>query len=319
LQNWVLEEFGSHRVDSPSAAMGIHCNRLFEAHHPLSWPVRISRIAAALGLRPQPVYTTLLLGMADGSLDIETGRIVIRTRGGAAPATGSAEHRRIRFTYAHELVHALFYSISGGVLRRLAPPTRSDDERSHEETLCNCGARVLLMPDCLMEQIVACRNIATPDLLYKVIQAFEVNLEPAAYRMCEWVSPGPEDNAFWMISKKDHSGGPPLCTVCALPTSLTSERMHLLAGRQPLNRIKSTTVDEPWSLLRYILLDPVRHGWDTLELEPNVDVVTTETHIVKLTSRHRWLKWGRQPTYVWTEGTIEILNDQRRTRQRARE
>jgi hypothetical protein len=319
LQNWVIQEFGGNEVDSASAAMGIRCNRLFEDHHPLSRPVRVSRVAKALGIRPQPIYTTLIPGMADGSLDVSTGRIVIRTRGGEAPETGSSEHRRVRFTYAHELVHALFYSISGSVLQRIAPPTRSDRERSQEETLCNCGARVLLMPDRLMEQVVASREIAAPDLLYNVMQAFEVNLEPAAYRMCEWVSPGPEESAFWMISKKDHAGGPPRCTVCALTGGLTARRLHLLAGRQPLDRLEPTSGDEPWSLLQYVLLEPVRHGWDALKLAPNVEVVATETHIVKLRSRHRWLKWGRKPTYVWTEGTIEILDEIRRRRKPARQ
>jgi hypothetical protein len=293
------------------------CNALINRFHPVKYPVRVSSVVAGLGLEPQPVYSRKVAGLAGGSLDLAAGRIIIRTISGGPPTTGN-ELYYTRFCYAHEVAHALFYQTTVRPLARLAPAVLSARDKMIEEQLCNRGARSFLMPDKVMELVAGTSVEASESLLFSLINAFEVNLEPAAFRLSEWTAPLMRGDRFWMISKNDHLGGIPHCTACAIPVDLAADGVEFLAGRQPLNRVRPET-DEPgkkWSLLSFITAPP-KPGWDTLKYDPNVELLRTEKHIVKLRSQHKWIKWGSKPTYVWTEGSIEVVADRRRRRSRS--
>src|ERR1051326_8929591 len=141
LETWVLARFGG--VDARQTLCD-HAEKLVQATGTNLPPVNILMLAKAIGIVPWPIYES----GTEGAIKVidSRARIVLR-RLGKQHQTPFAISGRTRFTYAHELGHALFYDLQS------RPPIRLAPEGFHrlEEQLCNKVASRFIVPEFLLQ------------------------------------------------------------------------------------------------------------------------------------------------------------------------
>src|SRR5258706_8584086 len=105
LECWVQSRFEG---SDAKHAISQHAERIVRAAGIDAPPVSIVKLAKAVGIDPWPIYEA----GTEGALKVIDGRmrIVLRRKSNSRQMPG-AELGRTRFTYAHELSHALFYDL----------------------------------------------------------------------------------------------------------------------------------------------------------------------------------------------------------------
>src|SRR5438270_56385 len=115
LELWVIEHF---RGCDAKEAISRYAAKLVESTGIRTPPVCMVKLAKMVGIDPWPVYE---LG-TEGALKIVNGKLrIVLNRGRAILGARSSIGGRIRFTYAHEVAHALFYDLKSSPPVRLAP------------------------------------------------------------------------------------------------------------------------------------------------------------------------------------------------------
>ncbi len=156
LEAWIVQRFGG-----PDAKDGLakHAEKLVLQAGELRAPVRLAKIAQGMGLDPHPIYKPNAL---DGALKIIDGslRIVLRHNRSTPPSATSHQYPRLRFSYAHEMSHALFYELGRKPQIRIAP----QENYRAEEQLCNFAASRFLIPTFLLQQEVTGMRDLSPEL-----------------------------------------------------------------------------------------------------------------------------------------------------------
>lgn len=129
----------------------------------LAPPIRLSPIAHEFLVHPTPTFDD---SVPEGRIGFDRAQGCFRIRlnplAGSRdnPAAISGPRRRLRFTYAHEFAHRFFFVESGDTWARAALlATNANTQISsevalQEEQLCNRIAADVLVPECLLADLV---------------------------------------------------------------------------------------------------------------------------------------------------------------------
>jgi len=133
-QHWIKSKFGGA---SAKESIDLIVDSLLIEAKQYVLPIKLSSVAKIIGIDPKPLYFDQPY---DGSLITTDDKIRI------ALSLNFRENnrysQRLRFTYAHELIHCLAYDFSCLPNKRIAPLP----DRQEEEHLCNYGAAKLMLP-----------------------------------------------------------------------------------------------------------------------------------------------------------------------------
>ncbi len=306
---WVLKQFGG--VDARASIIQ-HAEELVRSAGTRNAPVKLSEIANLLNVNPAPIYSE---GSTQGALKIVNGqlRIVLRSKIKRPPPAGSVSFRRMRFTYSHELAHALFYDREHKPPIRIAPRGCYRDE----ESLCNCAAATFLMPEYLLRPLLD--HVAEPslDLLEELAQLFQVSVHVVAIQSRALFQPKLHDDRVYMLSCK--SSGPartsvekPRCVLAFVSANLSRKGVRILNPNQGIERISSNNA-------------PPSGGWS---LSVNFDkLITARPNEVMTVDEMLTCPGGEmvhfigqhiaRGSFIWTSGRVEVARLPRKLEQGA--
>jgi len=142
-----------------------------------NFPIKLSSIAYKIGINPKPIYCNQT---SEGSVVIFDNHLRISLANAFRTA-------RMRFVYAHELIHCLFFNLNAETPYRIAPEPKGLEE----EHICNYGAKRLLISPHLLKryflhdvdrsqvmQIRFVASLAQVNIPLVVFQLFENNILP---------------------------------------------------------------------------------------------------------------------------------------------
>ncbi|UZJ40619.1 hypothetical protein OO006_09665 [Prosthecochloris sp. SCSIO W1101] len=155
LKEWLIDTYGG---STPKEAISIAANDLIRNTSQNELPVKLSEIASLIGINPSPIYRSQL---STGQL-IEINnefRISLKMKSGKPPSIYWYGYPRLRFSYAHELFHCIFYDFSFSPPKRIAPKSKGNEE----EEYCNYGAALLLLPYKLTQKYIS--TLKTNDII----------------------------------------------------------------------------------------------------------------------------------------------------------
>lgn len=136
---WLIAKFGGN---SPKEAISIAVDNLILQSNQKELPIKLSTVAKAIGINPIPIFKDQtpygqLIMNEDGLF-----QIALRMKSQFFSYHDWYTNARLRFSYAHELVHCLHYDFSIIPPKRVAPITLLNEE----EVICNFGASLILLP-----------------------------------------------------------------------------------------------------------------------------------------------------------------------------
>jgi len=297
---WIRGHF-SDPDDDTASNFGIYCERLLRNAGITQPPIRLAAVAELLGIEPRPIFRSQAEA---GILDTTHGRIYLHRNDGEIIRTGTSRYVQLRFTYAHELAHAMLYDFSRGPGERVAPQV---SDLSEEEVFCNKAAAQLLMPDFLLAQTFPPGVVLSGQLLREAARSYQVSLLTMAVRATQIFEGRLDSTEFHLLSGEISSLRQlgrvvPRCAACFLPSGLLLRKVQFLATHQRINRVHPPgKPDTSWSLVRFFGA-PRRER--PMHSEVEVELLKCDSrHVVRLTSQHHRLIGCR---YVWTDGTIEL-------------
>ena len=300
-EKWITERFGG-----PNARSGLtrYTEALIESLGIVSPPVALTKIAENLGLDPRPKYRKML---NPGSLQLVNGKLKMFLEG-VAPKVGTPRHRRMRFTYAHELAHCLFFDLSSMPNRRLAPI----GAEKTEETLCNIVASHMLLPNSLVKKYISESQEPSIALAKTLADAFHVSIMATSIAFERFFCNTPLNKVYILSQFERGKNGfgikKPRCVVCLVPQVLQNARIQFLRPFQSIDHINSRNRltgkrEVAWSLhglyqSNHFCGTPIElECEESLLLGPKCDI-QAEAH-----SRHVVLGKGR---YIWSEIDLHI-------------
>jgi hypothetical protein len=299
LESWVLGRFGG--VDAKQVLCE-HAEKLVQATGTNLPPVNILMLAKAIGIDPWPIYES----GTEGAIKVIGGRarIVLR-RLGKHQQTPFAIRGRTRFTYAHELGHALFYDLQS------RPPIRLAPEGFHrlEEQLCNKVASRFIVPQFLLQSELSSVFELSPELIRDLARRFQTSFQAMVYRVAEDFSHRLLPDRFCMLSAnvagiRGAAVEKPRCLICVLPPGLSAQDVSFLQCYQGIERVKRYDGQQTfrWSLEEYF-----SQGLDRktgARVETDEVVKCPGGSVLELNWCHRTVE---KSNLVWSDGTIKAL------------
>jgi hypothetical protein len=301
-ERWAVDHFGGKNT---STAIKRFAERLVLETEQVAAPVQLAEVARSIGLEPMPIYRNIA---NDGLLDIVDGelRIVLNSTTGFHPPLGSPGFNRMKFSYAHELAHALFFDPRSATPSRIAPT----DAPRREEELCNAAASRFLVPRYLLQDVVTNATAISPDLLREYANRFQVSLW-AFCVACEpvFAQQLPADR-FFMLSKRSKNRSQfgrvkPRCVICFMADSLKLSGRPLLAAYQGLDNIRPLN-GGLWSLQMFFEEHLDSRQSRAPEWSSDEILLAPGKRAVRMIAKHRKVVGT---AYVWTDGTVEAIED----------
>ena len=146
-EKWLIQNFGGKTGKDSIVKKTVE---LLKSTGQNNLPVRLSKIASYIGINPQPIYRNQKY-WGELIMEEEELRICLKMKTGKPPNPNWRGFRRLRFSYAHELIHCLHYDLFKKPPVRIAPLPEKNFE---EEIICNIGARNLLLPPFLIKKVL---------------------------------------------------------------------------------------------------------------------------------------------------------------------
>jgi len=303
LEAWVLNQFGG--VDAKQALCD-HAEKLVQAAGITLPPVDMVKLAKAIGIDPWPIYEP----GTEGAIKVIDGRIrIVLRRTSQNRQAPSAMVGRTRFTYAHELGHALFYDL------QTRPPVRLAPEGFHrvEEQLCNKAASRFLIPEFLLGSELSGISELSPELLRDLAHKFQTSVQTIAYRVAEAFSSRLQSDRFYMLSAnvtgiRGSGLEKPRCLICILPRQLLDQDVSFLQSYQGIDRVRRRVSQQSlaWSLEEYFQRKLDRKSGARVESEEVVE--SPLGSVLELKACHRTVE---RSGLVWTEGVVRPLEHNR--------
>jgi hypothetical protein len=299
LEDWVLNRFGG---TDAKQAISEQAEKLVEATGINLPPVCIVKLAKVIGVDPWPIYEP----GTEGAIKVIDGRMkIVLRKTHAKHQASNAMIGRTRFTYAHELGHALFYDLE------TLPPVRLAPTGFHrvEEQLCNRAASHFLIPEALLRHELSGIADLSPGVFRDLARTFQVSIQAIAYRIAETFSDKLKPNQFVMISASGsglRGAGveKPRCVVCILAPDLSVQNIAFLRSHQGIDRVRRRVQRQSlaWSLEEYFQREQNRKRDARLESEEVIECPCGSLVQVKVC--HTTMDWSR---LVWSEGTMKVL------------
>ncbi len=152
---WIIDNFGG--VSSKEGIASVIDDLITKTKQD-ELPIKLSEIAKKIGINPYPIYRNQKSWGQIIEINNEF-RISLRMKSGKPPSIYWYGYPKLRYSYAHELIHCLFYDFSSSPPKRIAPEANGNEE----ELLCNHGASLLLFPQRQVEKFI--QNIQNSDII----------------------------------------------------------------------------------------------------------------------------------------------------------
>ena len=146
LKDWLIDRFGGN---TEKEAISLIVNKLISRSNQQELPIKLSEIANLIGINPFPIYRNQTSFGQIIEINNEF-RISLKMKSGKLPSVYWYGYPKLRFSYAHELIHCLFYDFSFKPPKRIAPLAKGNEE----EKLCNHGAGLLILPNKIVKKYV---------------------------------------------------------------------------------------------------------------------------------------------------------------------
>jgi Zn-dependent peptidase ImmA (M78 family) len=157
---WLCDNFNA---ESPKQAISNAVEILLTKANQKELPIKLSEIAKVIGINPTPVYKEQTPSAQLINVNNEF-RISLQSKFGKPININQSIYPKLRFSYAHELIHCLGYDFSCIPPKRIAP----EAPKNEEEVLCNYGAGLLMLPEKLVGKYIS--TLEENDILFVSIQ-----------------------------------------------------------------------------------------------------------------------------------------------------
>lgn len=143
---WLINRYGGN---STKESIAIAVNQLLINTNQKKLPIKLSEIAKYIGIEPEPLYKDQI---PHGQLILINNefRISLQKKNQKPPNLYWHGYAKLRFAYAHEIIHCLFYDISVKPPQRIAPNAQNNEE----EVICNYGAGLLMLPNSIVNNVI---------------------------------------------------------------------------------------------------------------------------------------------------------------------
>ena len=294
-KKWLIDTFGG---DTPLESVYNKVDSLLLEAGANKFPVNLTAIAKLIGINPTPLYRNQPF---DGSLIIQDNemRISLKRKSEKPPDIKSPDLPRMRFSYAHELIHCLAFDMS------TLPPIRRSPEPSgkEEESICNEGASRLLLPPDLLRQsfinesgnnadkIIKISSIALVSLHTLVLQLFKYNIIPM------------KPNSLLILSlntksQRSNSRSKPRC-IAAVYNDENGEKHEYPSRYIGLECITLFREKEKkWSLLSFHNNSRKNNSIIVNKEKLEFNLNKSDNKIICVSGIHKRLKMGN---YIWSE------------------
>ncbi|MFC2118335.1 ImmA/IrrE family metallo-endopeptidase [Bacteroidota bacterium] len=163
--DWLINKYGGN--SAKEAITNIVEKLLMESNNN-DLPIKLSEIAKLIGINPIPIYQDQIsLGQL---IEINSEfRISLKMKSRKPPKVNWSGYPRLRFSYAHELIHCLHYDFSCSPPRRIAPESVDIEE----ENLSNFGASLLIFPKKIVKEFI--ETLDSDDIIHVTNQLSKKN------------------------------------------------------------------------------------------------------------------------------------------------
>lgn len=300
LKIWALERFGG---STPTEGVRLFAESLVQQTGQFEPPVRLVAIARLVGVNPKPIYRNMA---QSGGLEKIEGqlRIVLKSVSQQPPPVGSTTFMRMRFTYAHETAHGLFFDSDGN---RIAP----NDDPKLEEEMCNYAAGRFLIPQFMLRrfQFLDAQSELVPETLFQLAKLFQVSFHAFLLQVEEVISTLLKPGGVYILSRMERNRNEfgrskPRCVVCIMAADAKRGRRSLLAGYEGVDHIKRVDErdDGGWSLEQFFRLGSEQQQPTRFTPPCEEILICPGKRQIRLVSRHRRLPGT---AYIWTEAVME--------------
>jgi len=268
-EKWLLSKY---KGVTPKECIDLIVEKILSDTEQNEFPIDLSRIAKAIGIIPTPLYQNQEF---EGSVVIKENklRVALKSKNYQAPGINNKNLSRMRFTYAHELMHCVAFDTNSKIPKRIAPLPKGNEE----EYSCNYGARKMLLPSKLLtnyfnnlkgttaEKIYSIANIAKASIQAVVIQLFECNILPV------------KNNFIYILSAPSKGyrqrGEEKVRCIASVFFNNSGEKYDFLKTYQGINKYKSMDLegDENWSLLK--VHGSIKHNIELKEYRTNRECI----------------------------------------------
>jgi hypothetical protein len=240
---WLIERYGGFTVHE---AIQSAVDNLLTLSKQTELPIRLSDVAILVGINPTPIYKNQepwgqLIKINDEF------RISLKMKTGKPPSIFWYGYPRLRFSYAHELIHCLHYDFSHKTPIRIAP--KSIDKK--EEVVCNYGAGLLTLPKILVREYI--QKLNSDDVIYvakNLAKKSHSSLHATFLHLINNDFIKEKENKLYILSAK-HEGyrkrgaSKPRCIISAIYLNENQSKIFL-PTYQGIDVISNS-----WSLLRF--------------------------------------------------------------------
>lgn len=299
-EKWILD---TYRGESPVAAMLAAADIVRKDSGQNVFPIQLSRIAASLGMNPQPLFLDIV---EDGNLIMREGelRIALRRSSKYAIKNYGRNIGRHRFTYAHEIAHSFFYDLKSSPPKRIAP--RAD--RNEEEVICNHIARELLLPKELLQAEINNRAKIDASFIVSVAKKAIVSIQALVLQLCDRRTLKIPLGSFYLLSKDQNGSGgkgvkKPRC-VTGIWNDGKGKPIPFLPPYKGLDSVKPLSSNaHNWSLVSYHL-SLYKGMYSPVKTIENEIVLLPQGTRAEISATHERIQ---KSLYVWTAGIARIL------------
>ena len=291
LEKWLTNRY---RGDSPKEAISRAVDNLITKSAQKELPVKLSEIARLVGINPFPIYRNQF--SVGQIIEISNEfRIALKMKSGKPPSVYWHGYPRLRFSYAHELIHCLHYDFSFKPPIRIAPKAKGNEE----EEYCNHGASLLVLPPKLVQEYID--TLESNDIIYvaaNLAKKAQTSLHASMLHLINNDFLDYDKSKLYILSSNNEGY-----------RGRGEKKPRCILSAQYLNDNKKKAF-----LPTYKGIEAISNSWSLLDYHNRLD--STSEFIVKneiieyekkkyiLNGQHKKIRDSR---YVWSDLTIESL------------
>jgi hypothetical protein len=301
-ETWVVNRYGG-----PNPINGIqkHLDYLLRMTNQNELPVSLATIANEIGINNVPIYDKLL---TVGNLILINGvfRISINRPSGRPITLLTPNLGRYRFTYAHELVHALLCDLTSRPNQRIAPLPKTNEE----ETLCNNGARYLLIPPKILEMSINSESEFDARKVVYFARKAKVSIQVLLLQMGKENLFPNKKNSIYLLSRigyrSDGKGYRKARCIIGVYYNSEGNRHQFLGINSGLDRIKTNIkVDKKWSLISFHEKINVGSHFVYKDIK-NEEIILPNKSCAIFSGKYEQVQNSQ---YIWTTGSLVLKKE----------
>ncbi len=290
---WLCDNFNA---ESPKQAISNAVEILLMKSNQKELPIKLSEIAKVIGINPTPVYQEQTPSAQLINVNNEF-RISLQSKFGKPVNRNQSIYPKLRFSYAHELIHCLGYDFSSVPPKRLAPQALKNEE----EVLCNYGAGLLMLPEKLVEKYIS--SLEDDDVLFistQLSKKAQVSLHASLLHLIN-VDFLKNVNKLYLLSSnsegyRSRGQKKPRCLLSAmyLKDNKLNQFLPTYKGLEAINKT--------WSLLKFH--ERILGGATIIDINVKNEIIRFMGKDYILNGKHRRVN---ESGYVWSDLSIHEI------------